>query len=285
MTTIVGCMIIVVALVYAFYAAQKNTANKATFVVLIFAITGGILIIISDRISELPLGPGSVKAQVSKALSDPTFIQDLKAKIEAQRDTLDIVSRSANEARQLANEAQKFVNEIANKNIQAGEKISQLDNMIDVYSLVMRAQNDDGFSFDKLSKMIDEKQPHEKIVDLAVLNIRLDYTNPISKGYLNISWKDGVDPKMFPKEEYQALIVEVPPIGHADLAHWIDRSTIPRREKMFLYIQMIQKSGSLAARDFAGKFFTKEAGDAALVWEPFKVAPLIEWWNSHKKEV
>lgn len=54
---------------------------------------------------------------------------------------------------------------------------------------------------------------------------------------------------------------------------------------MTFFVEVLQTSGSITAKHNAAKYFIKAANDDNLDWNPFKIEPLLDWWDKNKAKI
>lgn len=107
---LIGLLIIINSLTLTGYWVIGDHPYKGWVVTLcIVAIIVGISFTFQDRAIEITFkGIGSIKAAAKQAAIDAETVSDLKNRVEAQSATVDLVAKSASEARKITSEvAQK----------------------------------------------------------------------------------------------------------------------------------------------------------------------------------
>ena len=258
-----------------------------------FIVVAGVLLLITERIVEISYKGFNIKAVAEKAIIDARQISEIKGRIETQSATVDLVAKSADDARNLVRSLEKKNSDIESKvgkidsDVQKSDKVlANLEKMNDFSSVLLAAQNDDAKAYEQLTKWIDKKDtPFWKIAANAVVKIRADAGGPIEPGFINIDWK-GIDPKSFSFPQITSVITAFLPIFHTALVHEVqNRSDFSKKDKMQFYIEILHSSNSLSAKNCAGKFFIAETGDSNLKWQPFSTSELFDWWNKNKDKV
>jgi protein-disulfide isomerase len=167
---IIGVLIIVCALVFGGYLLVKvKDARKGGIGLAGLGVFAGIVILISDRITELTFGGvGTIKAATAQATSDAGTISALKVRVEDQSATVDAIAKEAGDAADLSNKVSAQI-------VSADKKLAQLDAAIVVAkttlaslqadsafsTTVEEAQNDDRVAFDKLHTIaLDPQSPY-----------------------------------------------------------------------------------------------------------------------------
>jgi hypothetical protein len=149
----------------AWWITTHNSNKAAAITVCLIAVFAGLGLILQDRITELTVkGVGTIRSATEQVQIDAKTVSDLKARVENQSATVDLVAKEASKAKELSAE-------VAEKNRRAEDKLNTLDEAITKakYSLlsldtateyamtVLAAQNDDRSAFDTLRKWAEDK--------------------------------------------------------------------------------------------------------------------------------
>ncbi|MFH1800652.1 MAG: hypothetical protein ABH891_07425 [Candidatus Omnitrophota bacterium] len=289
---IFGIYIIVSSLAFNFWCAAHGKQNAknighACWV----AVTAGFLLIVADRITEIPTPWGSFKSLAKQAVTDIHAITKIRKEVEAQKKTIDIVTKETERAERLSQDAinktkiaDGQIITLDNQIQESRKLLAQMKQSVEFIATFSAAQNDDARAYEQLSGWADKDTPFKTIADNAIVKIRLDAGGPMEPGFLNINWS--IDPKTLSFQQIMDLATNLQPIFHAALVNEMkNRSDFSKKEKMRFYVEMLSSSNSLSAKNYAGKFFTSEAGDNNLKWQPFSTVELFDWWNKNKDKV
>jgi len=294
---ILGFFIILSALVITGWWVLSNHKYKGWAVtVCILALFAGTLMLLQDRVVEVSLkGVGTIKAAAEKAITDAAAIADVKKRVEAQSVTVDLVAKSASEAKSLVTElkkkSKKTKQELARLDKTMNKASSTLETMektAELATTILSAQTDDWGAFSQLQTWSEDKSyPFRQIVASAYVKVRLSYAERItSPGYLNIIWNDGIDPSALSLTELEKAYTTLNPLYHPHLVNIVwKREDIPKRSRMEFLVQILRNGESLCAKYFAGKFFVSGAGDNELKWQPFQIEPLLQWWKDNADSI
>ena len=133
---LLGILIILNALVVAAWFSISGTANKWIIVVCFAAIFSGIFFLVSDRATEVSVsGIGTIKAAVDRATSDAIQVAGLKARIEAQSATIDLVAKEAMEAKEVSESLKE-------KNRDAEEKLLTINSTLEKAAISLKGIQD-----------------------------------------------------------------------------------------------------------------------------------------------
>ena len=133
---LLGILIILNALVVAAWFSISGTANKWIIVVCFAAIFSGIFFLVSDRATEVSVsGSGTIKAAVDRATSDAIQVAGLKARIEAQSATIDLVAKEAMEAKEVSESLKE-------KNRDAEEKLLTINSTLEKAAISLKGIQD-----------------------------------------------------------------------------------------------------------------------------------------------
>jgi len=285
------------ALVITGWWVLTNHKNKGWAVtVCILALFAGTLMLLQDRVVEVSLkGVGTIKAAAEKATTDAAAIADVKKRVEAQSVTVDLVAKSASEAKslivELEKKSEKTKQELARLDKTMDEANSTLETMektAELATTILSAQNNDWGAFSQLRIWAEDKSnPLRQIAGSAYVKVRLSYTERITTpGYLTIIWDDDLDPSALSLTELEKTYATLNPLYHPHLVNIVwKREDIPKKSRMEFLIRILQNGKSLCAKHFAGKCFVSGAGDKELKWQPFQIEPLIKWWKDNADSI
>ncbi|MFA5167471.1 MAG: hypothetical protein WC530_02935 [Candidatus Omnitrophota bacterium] len=294
MLQLIGILFSVNSIIITWWCLANNYGNKAGVVIgCVIALFFGCFLMLQHRAVELTFKwVGSIKAASEQASADAGEIAKLRGRIESQSATVDLVAKSADEARNLVRSLEKKNSDIESKvgkinsDVEKSDKaLGSLEKANDFSSILFAAQNDDAKAFEQLVSWVDKDAPFKKIAANAIIKIRTDAGGPIKPGFLNIDWR-GTDPKALSSQQIMKLVANLQPIFHTALVHEVrSRSDFSKRDKMQFYVEVLHSSNSLLAKNYAGEFFTFEANDSKLKWQPFSITPLFQWWDENKDKV
>jgi hypothetical protein len=250
---------------------------------------------LSDRAVEISMaGIGKIKAAAERATIDANAIESLRQRVEAQSATVDLVANSASEARKLAGELSVRIKTTDSKLAEvdkamqdARHSIAEVESVTNFAAVLIAAESDDWEAFHQIAQWADDiKHPLHDVALKALVKIRISFATPVTRGYVNAQWREGVDPAKMSLSELMAAFVNAQPLVHASVVHVVwNRTDIPKRQRMDFLIQALTQSASLNARDHAARLFIDAAGDKALKWNAFDVKPLVAWWEEHKDRI
>lgn len=293
---IIGFLIIINSLIVTgWWVSSGHNYKWPVIFICGMAVIVGIFLIIQDRVIEISFkGIGTIKAAAKQADTDAKSITKIKQRIEAQSATIDAVALTANQASQL-------VDDLDRKNTELEVKVGEIDKLQEESSrtsealekiarfstTVLAAQNDDRVAFDNLKDKWGKSQsPLGQLGRSAYVSIRSKYHTPITPGYINVNWKEGINPGKISISECFKALSEVEPMYTADIVNkaW-NSPNIAKSEKMAFFLYVAKQSTSLTGVFHAGKLFVKEAGDPNLKWDAFQIDPLLEWWEKNKDSI
>lgn len=284
---IIGLLINLNALILTVWWVSTEHPHKPwAITACILALFVGMFMVLQDRAIEITLkGVGSIKAAAQQATTDANAIASLKERIEAQSATIDLVATKASEARNLVDQLAERAQEADAKIDQVDKTIKEAEKLNLFHSIVLAAENDDWDAFVSLLKWIDDKNfPLREIAANAYTRIRISFTGPIGRGFLNPTWQAGVNPEIIPLSALRTAYDKLNPIYHASVVKTVwGRDDIAKHDKMSFFIHVLNASKSMNAKNNAAKYFVKCAGDNAPNWEPFKIELLLQWWDEHKE--
>lgn len=149
---------------------------------------------------------------------------------------------------------------------------------------VIAAQNDNRQEFEKLSSWAkDSSFPYLELANNTIIKIRTSYGGIVTPGYINVSWKEGIDPSELSFSILRKEYNTIPPHYHASLLNFIwKRNDIPKKDRMQFLVDVLTEDKSLIATFYAGKYFATEAN---IEWSPFVTTPLLSWWDKNKDNI
>lgn len=174
--------------------------------------------------------------------------------------------------------------EIDNKLKEAEEIRKNLEEKSKFLITVIGAQNDDREKFERLIDWSKDKSfLFSELASLTAIRIRASYGGIVTPGYLNVSWKGGIEPDKLSFDVLRNEYNKIPPQYHTSLLKYIwERKDISKKQKMQFLADVLASDKSLTSTHYAGKFFAKEA---SLKWNPFVIPPLLEWWEQNKDKI
>jgi len=291
--TLIGILLIVTSLAYTAWGINGHKNNWVPKISLCsVAVFAGLGFVISHRISELTvLGVGTIKAATEQALTDAKTVADLKARVENQSATVDLVAKEASKAMEIAEQ-------VADKNRQAEEKLKILDEtitkanatltnlnaMTEFTMTVVAALNDDRNAFDTLKKWSEDKNnPFSSKAEQAtwvILGSHCKSPRPI--GY-QVSWVEGIDPSKFSLPELAKIYHEAHAMTKPGLLEYIiNRNDIPTTDRLDFMIDVMKHDQSLTAVAHAGLLFTTKT--KLKINNYLAIEYFVDWWGKHKPE-
>lgn len=145
----------------------------------------------------------------------------------------------------------------------------------------IRAQNDDSAAFEQLGRWgVDISFPFSDISLKMYETIRLSYVEKLGVAYWIYEWPKDVDPLKFYLTDFKIYLSSLEPKYHAYLVELIwKRDTISKKDKLIFFVDVLNTSNSLNAKNYAGRLLANEIG---LKWHPFYIKPLLDKWEEIK---
>lgn len=250
-------------------------------------------------------GIGSIKAAAEQAVVDARQIKELRERIEAQSATVDLVAKSAMDAKNLSTEAQgiskeakQLVDALDRKNETANKKLQEIEEEIkkvnsisdDLQSIarfttiVIAAQNNDRKAFDQLGAWANDKSnPFAQRALEAYSTIMDEHSKPYFMSGYKIPWKEGFDPSSLTldnlKDAYKTAPVNLRP---AFIEYIWGRQELSKKQRMQFLVDIIEKDDNLIAVEHAGRHFTQGAD---LKIKPLAIEYLMKWWKENKDKI
>jgi len=289
----VGVLLIGNSLVLTFWWLANGRQNFGYAIALgLIGIFAGLACILNERITEITVSKvGSIKTAAVQATGDAKAIADIKARIEGQAATVDMVAQRASEAKKLSEDLAKK-NDLAEKKLvsideelkKASKTVSSLDALAQFTTTVVAAQGDDRKAFDQLEVWAEDKSYvyHDRAVQ-AWSTIMEDHAKPYSVSY-NVPWKEDVDPSKLSMNELAHNYNEAPgPPLKIGIVQYIQSSQdISKSEKLSFYASILEDEKSLTVVEAVGRSF---AAVADLKIKPLAIRYFLSWWKENKEKM
>ena len=280
---ILGCILIVLSLLFTFWwvCNGKQNAKRASSVCWI-AVIAGLLLVVADRITEIPTPWGSFKSMAKQAAIEAQEISKIRKEVEAQKQSIDSIAEESGKAKQLSQDAVDKMRIVDDKiltlddQIQEAKKtLSELKQDVEFTATFNAAQSDDRNAYDQLKNWaIDSTYPFRKRAFKAKGEIYEKHADPMYMSNLSIPWKEGVEHSKFTLKELIAQYREMPDHFKPALIEYIwKREDFPRRERMAFLIDVMTQDASLKAVEYAGRYFNIGAD---LKYKPLTVEKFLE---------
>jgi len=285
--SILGVLIIIFTLSFGFW--RSTSGKKIVIGIYFLAVIAGILLMVVDRITEIPTPWGSFKSIAQKAAVDIREITRLRERIEGQSATVDMVAKEASDTKHL-------VEDFSRKNIEAEKKLAQFDVVIheknkEVEELlfqtkfnatVLAAQNDDRKAYDQLWVWANTPSfPLAQKAIQAVETIMDQHNSPIVIEGFSVPWNPSVAPQKLTLPELWQVFQSAPPqirLGILEFV-WKKRTDISKYQRLQYLATVLRSDTSLKVIECAGRFFQQGTGNQL---KPLAINPHLEWWNKNK---
>lgn len=257
----------------------------------LLAISTGIYLYVQGRTAVALQDAGSLNVAVEKAMVDAKEIAEIRRRIEAQSATVAFVTRQAVEVRKLSNEL-ALKNELVEKKIgnvdetleKANRALTELHQISEFIIAVVAALNDDRKAFDQLRVWADNRSHLFSARARHVWDtIVAEHSKSLAFGGYALSWRAGVDPLKLTLGDLKQTYDSSPNTLKPALLEYIwKRQDLPRRDKLQFFAEVIERDQSLTAVEYAGRYFTEEAG---LKIKPLAIDDLLKWWRDNKDKI
>ena len=212
------------------------------------------------------------------------------------------IKLSVNKIEELVNSAQSQVDNLKNKSEEYNKKLENINNELTEATKVnkdlkvlsnfmltfIKAQSDDSEAFEQLAVWgLDKSSPFYDFSLSLYETIRRYYSERLNPRYHEYNWSNNMKPSEFTLSDFNTFLlnVNINPRYHAHLVNLIwETSDIPKKDRMQFLIDVLNKSKSLNARDFAARFLSTTS-EINLKWDPFIYPPLIDKWESVKDTI
>lgn len=286
----IGFFLILSPLAISGYWILKKKHNPGivlTWSVIVIFV--GIFFIVKDRVTEITLNNiGTLRTVTNQAIADANQINEIKNRIAAQEEIINLVVKEANSARSLIEHISKQTQvveeqyKVIENTVEEGQKIfQQLKNYSLLTSTYILAGSDDRNSYDKLWGWSQDETCSFKEEALAAVENIMAQTIIILDV---IPWAKGVEPDKLPF----STLVEVyknksKPITRIALIKYIcERADISDFDKMSFLAHVLRNEKSIKVCKQAGGYFAKASGNG---YRSLAIANHLEWWDSNKNSL
>jgi hypothetical protein len=293
-----GVLLVVGGVLFSFWqltrTAKKEISrtSKAPLLMASFlSVFAGVAFALEDRITEFTIkGIGTIRTATEQAIADADDVASLKARVENQSATVDLVASQATKAKDLSETVAAQTKEAADslKTLNAAitdAKVSldDLKQQEGFTTLVMEAQSDERQSYDKLRTLAeDQNYRFAKLAGQAWLTIFEAHNGPFMGSGFTIPWKPGVDPSKLSFDELINTYQSAPaPLKPAILEYISHRNDISKLDLLDFLMSVMKNDPSLTAAEYAGRYFTQQTGQNI---KPMALDFLVTWWNEHRHE-
>lgn len=289
-----GMLLVVfgVAFPVIFFLSSKEKRFPKTALTMIggLAVFGGISLIIADRITKVVSPFGTLTAATEHATADAKAISQLRERVEDQSATVDLVSTQAEKAKQMSQDATNQVTKLEQKidslnNIigEAEKTLNFLKEEEDFRGIVMAAQNDDRVSYDKLGKILaDKNNRFSRDAESAYRTIINSHNSEIYKSGFTGFWRVGIDPSKLSFLDLQEAYRSAPTAIKPGVIEYIwERNDIPKQDRMDFMIDVMKTDSSLLATEYASRYFLQ---GAKLHMNIMNFDGIYEWWAQHRND-
>jgi hypothetical protein len=255
------------------------------------SVFAGLALILADRITEFTVrGIGTIRAVTDQAITDAKAVSDLKARVENQSATVDLVASQAAKAKEMSELVVAQTKESAQKLETLNAAITQADDALralkeeeDFQALILVAQNDDRASFDNLRKIAGEKDNRfSALAGQAWNTIYEAHSGPMSQSGFTLPWTTGVDPSKLSLSELSKVYQSIPSSLKPALLEYIWlRGDIQELDRLDFMMGIMKADTSLTAAEYAGRFFTQGTDQKI---KAMALDYLEQWWSEHRQE-
>ncbi|MCQ4189918.1 methyl-accepting chemotaxis domain-containing protein [Methylocystis suflitae] len=289
---LIGIQIIFLCLGCAFWWVTARGTHKAAIVALaLIGVFAGLALILESRLTELTIkGVGTIKAATEQATADANTIAKIKERIENQSATVDAIASQAAKATELSRTfaeqirlGEQKLRDVDLALHEAREALAKTKEESDFMRIVVAAQNDDRHAFDKLDAIArDTGSPFAEHAHQAWITIFEAHNKPFFSTNLGNPWRPGfAHAQLWMNELTDQYKTAVPEIRPALIEYIWNREDIKKIEKLDFLVEVMQSDSSLAAVEYAGRFFTTATNQKI---KPLALDHLTKWWKDHRFE-
>lgn len=288
---LIGILLVINALVVTAWQVANNGGGKFVIAVCMIAVFTGLVLTFQDRITELTIkGVGTLKAATEEAEIKLGAIERIKARIESQSATIDLVAKDARDARQLTDEIKTKSEEVERKVValdntleRANKNTKELSAVLEFTNTVVAAQSDDRNAFDKLATWAGDPSFHyAKEAGQAYVKIMDDHSSGMYSTGFTVPWNEGVDPSKFDIQALKAVyVVSADQMKPALIEYVWSRNDWKKQSRLDFLMDIIRRDSSLKAVEYAGRYFTIGTN---LKIKPVAIDYLSKWWTDHRDD-
>lgn len=273
---LIGLLLIINSIVICgWLVLSAKTPFTPTISITLLAIFAGGFLFLSERVTEFTVkGAGTIKAAANRASADADEVAKIRARVEAQSATVDLVAKNATEAKQISEEIKKQTN-------LAEEKLNELQAYTVFNSTVLAAQGDNREAFDSLKKWLEDKKfPFQKSAQQAFQAILDAHASPIVIGVGNVPWKEGFNDKTLTLEQVIREHQNVPDFIRPTFIEYIwKREDFKKNEKLEYFYHCLKETKSLKEVEAIGRIF---ASESKLKIKPLAYWIFMDWWEKNR---
>lgn len=313
MKDLFGYLVLISIPVIAMYLVYRKKANlKIGSFIAATGLAMGICIISADKIEELSLF-NHLFVKAKRAIADAEAVEKLLKKAEAHSDSIAMIVRDANEARDkikstesLADTALKKADDVTQltadlktKYDQADEKLVAIDQSLQnanqavedlnaatrLTTLIMSAQNDSRAAYDEL-KLLAKENPLAETTSLAEQAVQaiLDKYEAMQMIVpVDVPWNDHIKPDEMTLKQFLVQFPKESPDVRRSLVRYIwNRKDFPKYDRMQFLIDTLKNDPSLKVVDYAGRKFQEESKDRL---KSVFIEGHVDWWEKYKDTI
>jgi hypothetical protein len=161
---VVMALIGITLIVWGAYKLITKRAEKKP----LYAIAAGILLIFGEQVTHVKFLNVELTKTTATATANGQMIKQIKERVEGQRDTIDEAFTKAKAALKVSEQASNKVAELNSVLVDAKTAITNINEQLELSSLIVRAENYDRQAFFKLRD--DHTKPEEVAILKKVLN-------------------------------------------------------------------------------------------------------------------
>jgi len=287
----VGALFLISIVVILWHIANKKTADwKRLTAVGVIGLFVGVALLLGDRITGVKVkGVGEISAVVAQATADAEKIANIRAELESQRDSLQMVVRDANNAQQKIEELSKLSDEAAEQlrtieqiQSEASIVLKEIRNLSQFSHTLVLAENDNRGAFQELLKIANTSGPFREAALAAVEQIVID-VNPMYNVRVDpdVPWEViGVSLEesslLALKQAYSNLQSTYKP---KFLSEFWKQERFPVGKRLEFLSDVIKNEGSLRALHRACILLNKEAH---LNKNILGASMYLDWWQENR---
>ena len=218
-----------------------------------------------------------IREQVAKQITPlkDELTQLINSSVEAQRESITRLDAKTEQSQKTEESMHEVLNE-------ARKTLNQVEVQSKFIMTVMAAQNDDRSAYATIHKWAnDSSYPLRMDAARTEMMISRDYVGwQGEKPYLEMPWKEGVDPQEMTLDEIQRMWNSLPSnLAQAFVVFVWDHKKLTKEEKhMFMHKVLSDSRNSLQAADKAARIM---AGEAKVKYNPpFHFSEIEKWYET-----
>lgn len=282
-------MIVNTAIIAAYLFTSTSVDAKRITALGALGLVLGLGLIIADRVTHVKIsGVAEIDAATARAVAGAGQIEQIQKEVEAHRDQIAIILRDANEAHQRLEQVAKAQDETSKRNQElaalqdkANAQLNSLNQLSELYNLVLAVHSDDRGALDRLRGIAFSGNDPQQSRVLQILRDLPKEVEILNLLEYQVDWKAlGVDPNTATLADFVRAYNNSFPVYQTKImdAVWqCDR--IPKNDRIDFIVSVVKTTPNIRCLDHACRILGPESGNNVnfLFWPQY-----VDWWNKKK---